>query len=86
MASLVITLGDAEAATLAKAYLMGRPGYLRSVDALLETAADVADDTDATRPSAVEATRATLQQVALDVAECVRQADRYLKAREASHD
>ena len=84
MASLLITLGDAEAATLAKAYLAGRPGYLRSVDALLETAADVADDTDATCPSSVAATRATLQQIGADVAECVRQAAHYLKPRGAS--
>lgn len=85
MASLLITLGDAEAAILAKAYLTGRPGYLDSVKALMETAADVADDLNVTQPAKVAIARNTLGAIAVDIMETVRQARVYVaKAREAA--
>lgn len=84
MASLLITLGDAEAAVLAKAYFMGRPGYLRSVDALLETAADVAQDANGTSPAAMLAARNTLAAIADDVHMTIKQAMLYVAKREAS--
>ena len=86
MAGLLITIGDAEAAILAKAYLMGRPGYLDSVKALMETASDVAADLGSPTPAKVANARNLLGIVAGDIMETVRQARVYVaKAREASH-
>lgn len=85
MASLLITLGDAEAAILAKAYLMGRPGYLDSVKALMETATDVADDLGSPTPAKVANARHTLGAIGGDIVETVRQARVYVrKAGEAA--
>lgn len=80
MANLLITLGDAESAVLAKAYLMGRPGYLDSVKELLEVAADVSEHVDASRPAAVKVARATLAQIADDVRETIQSCARYVRA------
>ncbi|MFY7951242.1 MAG: hypothetical protein ACOVT5_01930 [Armatimonadaceae bacterium] len=86
MAALLITLGDDEAAILAKAYLAGRPGYLDSVKALMETAADVAADLGSPTPAKVASARNLLGSIGGDIMETVRQARVYVaKAREASH-
>ena len=87
MAGLLITRGAAEAAILAEAYLMGRPGYLDSVKALLETAADVADGVDLNDPTgrAANTARHTLGIIGSDIMETVRQARVYVrKARGAA--
>lgn len=84
MATLNVAIGEPESAILARAAMAGRPGYLDTVTALLETAADVAEHCDVTNKRERDAALHTLADIARLCAVTIRQAQAYVRTREVS--
>jgi hypothetical protein len=72
---LTVTIGAPELDALNWAAHNGRPGYLESVHALIETAADIAEHS--------RFDRKTLNEVAADIAETIRAAHRFNQTKGA---
>jgi hypothetical protein len=79
---LLVTLGAAERDALDRARDAGRPGYWDSVNALLETAADVAG----AQGVELASVRHTLGEIASDILATVRQARAYLAKTQGAND
>jgi hypothetical protein len=72
---LLVTLGAAERAALDRARDAGRPSYWDSVNALLETAADVAG----AQGVEIASVRNTLTEIASDILKTCKQASAYAR-------
>lgn len=72
---LLVTLGAAERAALDRAREAGRPGYWDSVNALLETAADIAG----AQGIEIASVRNTLTEIASDILKTCKQASAYAR-------
>jgi hypothetical protein len=72
---LLVTLGAAERAALDRARDAGRPSYWDSVNALLETAADIAG----AQGVEIASVRNTLTEIASDILKTCKQASAYAR-------
>lgn len=76
---LLVTLGAPERAALDRARDAGRPGYWDSVNALLETAADIAG----AQGVEIASVRNTLTEIASDILKTCKQASVYARQQGA---